>query len=282
MRVAPVSLWGCGYAVQSGPRYGAALLLLCGGTYEYDAFGNEINHTGTTPNNYLYRGEQWDPDLGLYYLRARYYNPVTGRFMSRDPEDGIPTDPVTMQTYVYADGDPVNATDPNGRSAVLEDVEVTVKIDVGALPALAAFRCAVNTAYNILALKAVNDFDITPTLTCGAKGKGRMRIQLQSGTTVNYPRNSCARSRRPAGRDKADAYAGLMQLWGLAQSPQSGFPFNANQSDLRSAIISVSQCVKRQTGTAPGIYTVCQAYLTGSTAGWRIDLENLNGINLRQ
>ena len=35
-----------------------------------------------------YRGEQYDPDLGLYYPRARYYNPATGRFLSRDPEDG--------------------------------------------------------------------------------------------------------------------------------------------------------------------------------------------------
>jgi len=47
-------------------------------TYEYDAFGNKVNSTGTTPNNYLYRGEQYDTDLSLYYLRARYYNPTTG------------------------------------------------------------------------------------------------------------------------------------------------------------------------------------------------------------
>ncbi len=53
-------------------------------SYEYDAFGNKVNSTGSTPNNYLYRGEQWDSDLGLYYLRARYYNPLTGRFMSRE------------------------------------------------------------------------------------------------------------------------------------------------------------------------------------------------------
>jgi RHS repeat-associated protein len=84
-------------------------------TYNYDAFGNLLNSTGTTPNSYLYRGEQYDPDLGLYYLRARYYNPATGRFLSRDPENGKPVDPKTLRKYLYAGGDPVNAADPTGR-----------------------------------------------------------------------------------------------------------------------------------------------------------------------
>jgi RHS repeat-associated protein len=83
-------------------------------TYEYDAFGNEISSTGTTPNNYLYRGEQWDPDLGLYYLRARYYDPMTDRFLSRDPGVGDVTTPATLHKYLYADGDPVNGADPTG------------------------------------------------------------------------------------------------------------------------------------------------------------------------
>jgi RHS repeat-associated protein len=47
-------------------------------TYDYDAWGNTVNRTGTTPDVYLYGGEQYDPDLGVYYLRARFYNPVTG------------------------------------------------------------------------------------------------------------------------------------------------------------------------------------------------------------
>ena len=88
--------------------------------YEYDAFGNEINHTGTTPNNYLYRGEQYDLDLGLYYLRARYYNPATGRFLSKDPEDGKSGDPKTLHKYLYAGGDPVNAWDPTGRADLVQ------------------------------------------------------------------------------------------------------------------------------------------------------------------
>ena len=47
-----------------------------------------------------YRGEQYDPDLGLYYLRARYYNPATGRFLSRDPEDGKASDPASLHKYL--------------------------------------------------------------------------------------------------------------------------------------------------------------------------------------
>jgi RHS repeat-associated protein len=89
-------------------------------TYEYDAFGNDVYHTGTTPNNYLYRGEQYDSDLGLYYLRARYYNLATGRFLSRDPEDGKTLDPATLHKYLYANGDPVNGIDPRGREDLVE------------------------------------------------------------------------------------------------------------------------------------------------------------------
>lgn len=54
-------------------------------TYEYDAYGNKIASTGTTPNIYLYRGEQWDPDLGLYYLRARYRSARSRRARRRLP-----------------------------------------------------------------------------------------------------------------------------------------------------------------------------------------------------
>ena len=60
-------------------------------------------------------GEQYDSDLSLYYLRARYYNPATGRFLSRDPYDGDAKIPATLHKYLYAGGDPVNLKDPTGR-----------------------------------------------------------------------------------------------------------------------------------------------------------------------
>ena len=84
-------------------------------TYEYDAYGNEFTVSGTTPNEMMYRGEQYDSDLGLYYLRARYYNPATGRFMSRDPLDGLPWDPTTLHKYLYVGSNPVNNVDPRGK-----------------------------------------------------------------------------------------------------------------------------------------------------------------------
>jgi len=67
----------------------------------------------------FYRGEEYDSDLSLYYLRARYYNPATGRFLSRDPEDGHLKDPSSLHKYLYANGDPVNGIDPQGREALL-------------------------------------------------------------------------------------------------------------------------------------------------------------------
>jgi hypothetical protein len=46
------------------------------------------------------------------------YNPATGRFLSRDPEDGKAIDPKTLHKYLYAAGDPVNKFDPLGRAGV--------------------------------------------------------------------------------------------------------------------------------------------------------------------
>jgi RHS repeat-associated protein len=84
-------------------------------TCTYDAFGNLISHTGTTPNDYLDSGEQFDANLGFYYLRARYMNPSSGRFWTMDRAEGSVYDPATLHKYLYSNGDPVNRIDPSGR-----------------------------------------------------------------------------------------------------------------------------------------------------------------------
>ena len=96
-------------------------------TYDYDAFGKLINSAGSTPNAYLYAGEQSDQNEEIYYLRARYYKPMSGRFISLDPHYGRIFDPVTLHRYLYANSDPVNKIDPSGRVTL---VEVTVSIAI--------------------------------------------------------------------------------------------------------------------------------------------------------
>ena len=83
-------------------------------SYTYDAFGNLTASTGSTVNNYRYDGEQYDPNLGQYYLRARYYDPDTGRFTRMDSFTGMPEMPLSLNKYLYTDADPVNGVDSSG------------------------------------------------------------------------------------------------------------------------------------------------------------------------
>src|SRR5579859_5305320 len=98
-------------------------------TYDYDAFGNLIHQTGTTQNVYLYSGEQFDPDLNLYYNRARYLNVSTGRFWTMDSEDGCECDPISLHRYLYVSADPANYTDPSGHEEIgIVGVSVSVSV----------------------------------------------------------------------------------------------------------------------------------------------------------
>jgi len=84
-------------------------------SYDYDAYGMLLSSSsGSTPNNYRYSGEQWDQDLGAYYLRARYYKHETGRFWTMDTFEGNQQDPLSLHKYLYCAGNPVNMTDPSG------------------------------------------------------------------------------------------------------------------------------------------------------------------------
>jgi RHS repeat-associated protein len=80
----------------------------------YDAFGEKIGGTGDIANKYLFAGEQYDSNLGDYYLRARYYNADSGRFTRRDDFEGGLGVPLTLHKYIYAGGNPVNGVDPSG------------------------------------------------------------------------------------------------------------------------------------------------------------------------
>jgi RHS repeat-associated protein len=99
-------------------------------------------------------GEQYDQDLGLYYLRARYYNPATGRFLSRDPFDGYLDDPATLHKYLYVGGDPVNWIDPTGLDEFMDIGAIDLEVSTGEDAELAAIEkriaCILQTASDAL------------------------------------------------------------------------------------------------------------------------------------
>ena len=79
--------------------------------YSYDSFGNIKSENGIVDQPYTYTGREWDKETGLYYYRARYYDPLTGRFMQKDPI-GFSAGDVNL--YRYVGNNPVNFLDPFG------------------------------------------------------------------------------------------------------------------------------------------------------------------------
>lgn len=80
-------------------------------SYDYDAFGNGTTAANDYYNPLRYCGEYLDEETGLIYLRARYYDPSIGRFVSEDPiKDGT-------NWYVYCNDNPIRYVDRGGKSA---------------------------------------------------------------------------------------------------------------------------------------------------------------------
>jgi len=112
-----------GYDGHGNVRFTTSTAGTVGNTYQFDAFGAPIASTGTIANTYLYSGERFDQNIGLYYLRARYYNQATGRFVTMDPVAGKIFDPKTLHKYVLTGNNPVNWIDPRG-TEFEEDEEI--------------------------------------------------------------------------------------------------------------------------------------------------------------
>ena len=83
-------------------------------TYEYDSFGNEVKPEKKDENPYRYCGEYYDKETEEVYLRARYYEPGVGRFITRDTYTGESDEPLSLHLYTYCENDGVNAWDPSG------------------------------------------------------------------------------------------------------------------------------------------------------------------------
>jgi RHS repeat-associated protein len=82
--------------------------------YEYSVYGQVAASDANIPNRFMFTGREFDADTGLYYYRARYYNPEIGRFLQTDPigyEDG-------MNWYRYCGNNPGGLTDASGCTVI--------------------------------------------------------------------------------------------------------------------------------------------------------------------
>ncbi|GAW86333.1 hypothetical protein bplSymb_SCF02404P010 [Bathymodiolus platifrons methanotrophic gill symbiont] len=82
--------------------------------YKYGSFGENFSSQESYSNDFRYTGEQTESDTGLIYLRARYYDPEIGRFISRDPFSGYMSVPESQNMYAYAHNNPLKFVDPSG------------------------------------------------------------------------------------------------------------------------------------------------------------------------
>jgi RHS repeat-associated protein len=145
----------------------AAPSLLATQNYEgYGAATDAISGASLSANNaaltaFGYDGEQVDVDTGLVYLRARWYDPADGRFLSVDPHPGSMRTVLTLNDYAFAISDPVNNIDPSGKFFITDATasQMLIGINSGiATPSLISFstKVAVTLVASVGALITVS------------------------------------------------------------------------------------------------------------------------------
>jgi RHS repeat-associated protein len=102
--------------------------------YDFDAYGNLLNAVlgvlSPPATRVLYAGQMFDPTLLQYSMRARLYDPTTGRFTQRDSFPGVLSVPLSLHKYIYTHDNPENLRDPSGYESL---VELMVVLYIGAL-----------------------------------------------------------------------------------------------------------------------------------------------------
>ena len=170
--IAQSDLTGIGYFLTDG--LGSTRLLVdelgaVTGRYSYDAFGAERSHYGVGQTNFTFAGEQIDKDTGLQYLRARYYNPIDGRFISVDPIPSNLIEPQKLNHYIYAINNPLRYIDPKGESiigaAIFAVTTFAIGVNVGVYG-----QALSDVLDNMAEMRAPTDWEFSDLATYWASG----------------------------------------------------------------------------------------------------------------
>ena len=166
-------------------------------SYYYDAFGVHLSSTGTASNPYRYAGYIFDEETGLYYLKARYYDPETARFLSEDTYLGQAGDPLSLNLYAYVKYNPLKYYDPTGHYVSETDKANLSPDQIILLDKYTADWEAANAAYNKATTQAQKDAASDAMAKANEKankirsmanysgGTNGDSINVDSGKTVN-------------------------------------------------------------------------------------------------
>src|SRR6185295_12583829 len=97
------------------------------GTRDYDVWG-AIDLAAGASTGHGYLGERQDPATGLVFLRKRWYDPATGRFLTPDRAPASTDDSRTLHRYLYAAADPGNKVDRSGDQYDLISLNLSVSV----------------------------------------------------------------------------------------------------------------------------------------------------------
>jgi RHS repeat-associated protein len=109
-------------------------------TYTYDVLGNVATSTGSVSNPFQFAGQYVDSETGFSYMRARYYDPTTDQFISRDPIVSA-----TREPYVYVNDNGLNGADPSG---LCDGWDLVCRARQSAASVARAAASAVNVLHN--------------------------------------------------------------------------------------------------------------------------------------
>jgi RHS repeat-associated protein len=221
-------------------------------SYTYDGFGSTLETHGATPNTYLFSGEQNDAGLGLYYLRARYLDPSSGRFMTADPFGGYIRDPISLHRYLYASADPIDRTDPSGRFTLTE-VSATLAIQGSLVPAAigqAAFGAVRIGAVQIAARALRPQIQIQQAAL----------LQIDSGQNEDQAIQQYSRAQRAI----AFVFGMLHQGLGAVKQAQDWTDYVTDIGGLAQAFVSISPRTLRTAAELSEALAVTQRSLARS------------------
>lgn len=135
-------------------------------SYDYDGWGSIIARLETVANRYTFTGREIDDESGLYYYRARMYDPLIGAFTQLDPLDGN----LGRSLYIYVENRPASNVDPGGLWSLLGAIAavvavVAVVVLVLAIPPVGAAVAAAPAAIGAVAGLVLETVGLVSTAT---------------------------------------------------------------------------------------------------------------------